>query len=126
MLDRKSGSVGMPRPPPAIATLSLHSAVRSWQAEWAAEAVTVTVTEFQLLLLLASMPSRAFTRDARSEERVSRDAETPPGDRHSVSTQRGPIVAGGMGGGGGDGDRHGIPAPPAPCQHAFAGVHARC
>jgi two-component system OmpR family response regulator len=34
-----------------------------WEARWAGEPVTVTVTEFQLLLLLASLPSRVFTRD---------------------------------------------------------------
>ena len=34
-----------------------------WEAEWAGAQVPVTVTEFQLLLLLASMPSRVFTRD---------------------------------------------------------------
>jgi two-component system OmpR family response regulator len=35
----------------------------SWEAQWAGEQVPVTVTEFQLLLLLASMPSKVFTRD---------------------------------------------------------------
>src|SRR5687767_8044339 len=35
----------------------------AWEAQWNGEAVTVTVTEFQLLLLLASLPSRVFTRD---------------------------------------------------------------
>jgi two-component system OmpR family response regulator len=34
-----------------------------WEAEWAGAAVPVTVTEFQLLMLLASMPSRVFSRD---------------------------------------------------------------
>jgi two-component system OmpR family response regulator len=36
----------------------------SWEASWDGAPVTVTVTEFQLLLLLASLPSRVFTRDA--------------------------------------------------------------
>ena len=36
----------------------------AWEAEWAGHAVPVTVTEFQLLLLLASLPSKVFTRDA--------------------------------------------------------------
>jgi two-component system OmpR family response regulator len=36
----------------------------SWEATWDGAAVPVTVTEFQLLMLLASMPSRVFTRDA--------------------------------------------------------------
>jgi two-component system OmpR family response regulator len=35
----------------------------AWEAEWDGAAVPVTVTEFQLLLLLAAMPSRVFTRD---------------------------------------------------------------
>ena len=35
----------------------------AWEAAWDGEPVTVTVTEFQLLLLLASLPSRVFTRD---------------------------------------------------------------
>ncbi len=35
----------------------------AWEAEWDGEGVPVTVTEFQLLLLLASLPSRVFTRD---------------------------------------------------------------
>ena len=36
----------------------------AWEAHWAGDDVTVTVTEFQLLLLLASLPSKVFTRDA--------------------------------------------------------------
>jgi two-component system, OmpR family, response regulator len=36
----------------------------AWEAGWAGEAVPVTVTEFQLLLLLASLPSKVFSRDA--------------------------------------------------------------
>ena len=35
----------------------------AWEASWDGAPVTVTVTEFQLLLLLAGMPSRVFTRD---------------------------------------------------------------
>ena len=35
----------------------------AWEACWDGAPVPVTVTEFQLLLLLASMPSRVFTRD---------------------------------------------------------------
>ena len=37
---------------------------QSWEAWWGDEAVPVTVTEFQLLLLLASLPSKVFGRDA--------------------------------------------------------------
>jgi two-component system, OmpR family, response regulator len=36
----------------------------SWEAYWGDVAVPVTVTEFQLLLLLAGRPERVFTRDA--------------------------------------------------------------
>jgi two-component system OmpR family response regulator len=34
----------------------------AWEAAWAGSPVAVTVTEFQLLHLLASLPSRVFTR----------------------------------------------------------------
>ena len=34
-----------------------------WEAAWDGKPVVVTVTEFQLLLLLAGLPSRVFTRD---------------------------------------------------------------
>jgi two-component system OmpR family response regulator len=36
----------------------------SWEARWGAAPVPVTVTEFQLLMLLAAAPGRVFTRDA--------------------------------------------------------------
>jgi two-component system OmpR family response regulator len=35
----------------------------SWEARWDEALVAVTVTEFQLLLLLASHPAQVFTRD---------------------------------------------------------------
>ncbi|MBY8821215.1 response regulator transcription factor [Sphingomonas colocasiae] len=35
-----------------------------WEARWAGEPVELTATEFQLLLLLASLPSKVFSRDA--------------------------------------------------------------
>jgi two-component system OmpR family response regulator len=37
---------------------------QSWEAEWDGGPVALTVTEFQLLLLLASLPSKVFSRDA--------------------------------------------------------------
>lgn len=37
---------------------------QSWEAEWDGAPVALTVTEFQLLLLLASLPSKVFSRDA--------------------------------------------------------------
>ena len=36
----------------------------AWEARWDGEAVPVTATEFQLLLLLGSLPSKVFSRDA--------------------------------------------------------------
>jgi two-component system OmpR family response regulator len=36
----------------------------AWEAWWSGHQVPVTVTEFQLLLLLASLPSKVFSRDA--------------------------------------------------------------
>jgi two-component system OmpR family response regulator len=36
----------------------------AWEAHWDAGSVPVTVTEFQLLLLLAALPSKVFSRDA--------------------------------------------------------------
>src|SRR3712207_2184857 len=36
----------------------------AWEARWDGREVAVTVTEFQLLLLLASLPSKVFSRDA--------------------------------------------------------------
>jgi two-component system OmpR family response regulator len=35
-----------------------------WEARWAGAPVELTATEFQLLLLLASLPSKVFSRDA--------------------------------------------------------------
>ena len=37
---------------------------QSWEADWDGAPVSLTVTEFQLLLLLASLPSKVFSRDA--------------------------------------------------------------
>jgi two-component system OmpR family response regulator len=37
---------------------------QSWEAAWDGAPVALTVTEFQLLLLLASLPSKVFSRDA--------------------------------------------------------------
>ena len=37
---------------------------QGWEAAWDGRPVALTVTEFQLLLLLASLPSRVFSRDA--------------------------------------------------------------
>jgi two-component system OmpR family response regulator len=42
---------------------SLQLDPEGWEAAWDGKPVVVTVTEFQLLLLLAGLPSRVFTRD---------------------------------------------------------------
>ena len=46
----------------------IHNRLRldpeAWEAQWVGKEVPVTVTEFQLLLLLASLPSKVFSRDA--------------------------------------------------------------
>ncbi|WP_380872000.1 DNA-binding response regulator [Sphingomonas sp. DBB INV C78] len=36
----------------------------AWEARWDGAAITTTATEFQILLLLASLPSKVFSRDA--------------------------------------------------------------
>ncbi len=37
---------------------------QGWETEWDGAPVSLTVTEFQLLLLLASLPARVFSRDS--------------------------------------------------------------
>jgi two-component system OmpR family response regulator len=51
-------------PKAAVVHNRLRLDAEAWEAEWAGEKVPLTVTEFQLLLLLASLPSKVFTRDA--------------------------------------------------------------
>ena len=48
----------------AVAHNRLRLDPEAWEAHWDGRQVAVTVTEFQLLLLLASLPSKVFTRDA--------------------------------------------------------------
>ena len=54
-------AAGSQRP---IAHNRLRLDPQSWEAHWGDRPVAVTVTEFQLLILLAGLPSRVFTRDA--------------------------------------------------------------
>jgi two-component system, OmpR family, response regulator len=54
-------AAGAQRP---ISRARLRLDPQSWEAQWDGAPVPVTVTEFQLLLLLASLPSKVFTRDA--------------------------------------------------------------
>jgi two-component system OmpR family response regulator len=51
-------------PKRAVAHNRLRLDPEAWEASWAGAEVPVTVTEFQLLLLLASLPSKVFSRDA--------------------------------------------------------------
>ena len=62
----KRGARGLPEAgaKAAVSHNLLSLDPEAWEARWAGEPVPVTVTEFQLLLLLASLPSRVFTRDA--------------------------------------------------------------
>ena len=62
----KRGVRGLEQAGPQAALV--HNRLRldpeAWEACWAGTQVPVTVTEFQLLLLLASLPSKVFSRDA--------------------------------------------------------------
>ena len=62
----KRGARGLEQAGPKGALV--HNRLRldpdAWEAHWAGAQVPVTVTEFQLLLLLASLPSKVFSRDA--------------------------------------------------------------
>src|SRR4051794_17343108 len=62
----KRGGRGLAEAGPKSALV--HSRLRldpeAWEAHWDGAPVPVTVTEFQLLLLLASLPSKVFSRDS--------------------------------------------------------------
>ncbi|HXH15644.1 MAG TPA: response regulator transcription factor [Sphingomonas sp.] len=59
---------GVPAPPPMPATVIRYGRlaldIDAWEARVDAEPVATTATEFQLLALLATMPSKVFSRDA--------------------------------------------------------------
>ena len=59
---------GAPAPPPMPAPTIRHGRLTldtdAWEARIAGEPVATTATEFQLLALLAAMPSKVFSRDA--------------------------------------------------------------
>ena len=65
---KRSAANGRPQggetgqPPVVRNRLSLDP--EGWEARWDGETVATTATEFQLLLLLASAPSRVFSRDS--------------------------------------------------------------
>jgi two-component system OmpR family response regulator len=61
----KRGARAMPEAD--VKSAVVHNRLRldpeAWEAQWGGTDVPVTVTEFQLLLLLASLPSKVFSRD---------------------------------------------------------------
>jgi len=63
ILKRGSRAVADAGAKAAVAHNRLRLDPEAWEARWNGEPVPVTVTEFQLLLLLAGMPSKVFTRD---------------------------------------------------------------
>jgi two-component system, OmpR family, response regulator len=63
ILKRGGRALAEAGPKSAVAHNKLRLDPEAWEAFWAGEPVPVTVTEFQLLLLLASLPSKVFTRD---------------------------------------------------------------
>ena len=64
ILKRGGRALAEAGPKQALVHNRLRLDPEAWEAHWDAEPVTVTVTEFQLLLLLASLPSKVFSRDA--------------------------------------------------------------
>lgn len=63
ILKRGARALAEAGPNGAVVHNRLRLDPEAWEAHWAGRQVPVTVTEFQLLLLLASLPSRVFTRD---------------------------------------------------------------
>lgn len=63
ILKRGGRSPAEAGPTGAVVQGKLRLDPEAWEAHWAGEKVPVTVTEFQLLLLLAGAPSKVFTRD---------------------------------------------------------------
>jgi two-component system OmpR family response regulator len=64
ILQRGGRALAEAGPKAALVHNRLRLDPEAWEAWWDSEPVPVTVTEFQLLLLLASLPSKVFTRDA--------------------------------------------------------------
>ena len=63
ILKRGGRSLAEAGPKSAVTHNKLRLDPEAWEAQWDGDPVAVTVTEFQLLLLLASLPSKVFTRD---------------------------------------------------------------
>jgi two-component system OmpR family response regulator len=64
ILKRGGRAQAQSGPQAAVAHNRLRLDPEAWEAHWDGRDVPVTVTEFQLLLLLAGLPSKVFTRDA--------------------------------------------------------------
>ena len=64
ILKRGGRALEQAGPRRAVVHNKLRLDPEAWEAQWDGRDVPVTVTEFQLLLLLASLPSKVFTRDA--------------------------------------------------------------
>jgi two-component system, OmpR family, response regulator len=64
ILKRGGRALAEAGPKAALVHNRLRLDPEAWEAHWDGGQVPVTVTEFQLLRLLASLPSKVFTRDA--------------------------------------------------------------
>jgi len=64
ILKRGGRALAEAGPKSALVHNRLRLDPEAWEARWDSVQVPVTVTEFQLLLLLASLPSKVFSRDA--------------------------------------------------------------
>jgi two-component system OmpR family response regulator len=64
ILKRGARALDHAAPTGPIVHNRLRLDAEAWEAHWSGDPVAVTVTEFQLLRLLASLPSKVFTRDA--------------------------------------------------------------
>ncbi|HEY0113598.1 MAG TPA: response regulator transcription factor [Allosphingosinicella sp.] len=64
ILKRGGRALAEAGPKGAVSHNKLRLDPEAWEAQWDGVDVPITVTEFQLLLLLASLPSKVFTRDA--------------------------------------------------------------
>ena len=63
ILKRGGRALAEAGPKASVSHNKLRLDPEAWEAFWGPDPVPVTVTEFQLLLLLASLPSKVFTRD---------------------------------------------------------------
>jgi two-component system OmpR family response regulator len=64
ILKRGGRALAEAGPKAALVHNRLRLDPEAWEAHWDGAPVPVTVTEFQLLLLLASLPSKVFSRDS--------------------------------------------------------------